>query len=389
MIDWRIAFGAVVFAAALMTGLIWVALRKKGMDRWILSYLLSSRKRRQPRPDDPVHLIFAICDHYEPKRGGVTHEQAKARVQQWVDEYPKRFSQFRDANGRPPQYSFFYPADEYEPELVDMVAGLCRKGFGEIEIHLHHDDDTDANLRKTLVDFKTVLHERHGVLSRDPRTGEIVYGFIHGNWSLDNSRPDGKHCGVNNELDVLRETGCYADFTLPSAPSSAQTRKINSIYWAVDDPLRPKSHDTGIDVGTTLPPPNSLLMIQGPLVLDWKTRKFGFLPKIENSCLQKSQPPDTTRLDNWLRACVKVEAHPNWYFVKLHTHGVWEPNQDVLLGSAMEEFYRELGKRTERNSRFRVHYVTARQMANLALAPQSVLEPTLEAMNDPYPAPTG
>jgi hypothetical protein len=55
----------------------------------------------------------------------------------------------------------------------------------------------------------------------------------------------------------------------------------------------------------------------------------------------------------------------------------------------MEEFYRELGKRMERNPRFRVHYVTARQMANLALAPQSVLEPTLESMNDPYPAPTG
>jgi hypothetical protein len=86
---------------------------------------------------------------------------------------------------------------------------------------------------------------------------------------------------------------------------------------------------------------------------------------------------------------VKVEAHPNWYFVKLHTHGVWEPNQDILLGSAMEEFYRELGKRMERNPRFRVHYVTARQMANLAMAPESVCEPTLEAMNDPYPAPTG
>lgn len=389
MIDWRIVIAMLAFAAIAGAGLIFVFLRSKGMDRWIVSYLFTFRQRHLPGPNEPVHLIFAICDHFEPKRGDVSHEQAKARVQQWIDEYPKRFSQFRDANGRPPQYTFFYPADEYDPELVDMVAGLCRKGFGEIEIHLHHDNDTEANLRKTLVDFKTVLHERHGVLSRDPRTGEIVYGFIHGNWSLDNSSPDGKNCGVNNELDVLRETGCYADFTLPSAPNPAQTRKINSIYWAVDDAQQPKSHDTGINVGASPQPPGSLLMIQGPLVLDWKTRKFGILPKIENSCLQKSQPPDTTRLDNWLRASVKVKTHPNWYFVKLYTHGVWEPNQDVLLGAAMEEFYRQLGKRAERNPMFRFHYVTARQMANLALAPESVLEPTINAMNAPYPSPNG
>ena len=72
------------------------------------------------------------------------------------------------------------------------------------------------------------MAERHGLLSRDRYTGEVGYGFIHGNWALDNSRPDGRMCGVDNELDVLRETGCYADFTLPSAPSPTQTRKINS-----------------------------------------------------------------------------------------------------------------------------------------------------------------
>ena len=47
---------------------------------------------------------------------------------------------------------------------------------------------------------------------------------------------------------MLRVAGCYADFTLPSAPSETQTRKINSLYYAVDDPAAPKSHDTGVDV---------------------------------------------------------------------------------------------------------------------------------------------
>ena len=33
------------------------------------------------------------------------------------------------------------------------------------------------------------------------------------------SLPDGRWCGLNNELILLRDLGCYADFTLPSAPS--------------------------------------------------------------------------------------------------------------------------------------------------------------------------
>src|SRR5207253_2080398 len=128
------------------------------------------------------------------------------------------------------------------------------------------------------------------------------------NWALDNARSDGRWCGVNNELDVLRETGCYADFTLPSAPSETQTRKINSVYWVVDDPSRPKSHDWGADVTAAPPPADSLLMIQGPLVLDWRRRKWGVVPRIENACLQRNQPPTIDRLDLWLRAAVRVAS---------------------------------------------------------------------------------
>jgi len=136
----------------------------------------------------------------------------------------------------------------------------------------------------------------------------LAYAFIHGNWALDNSRPDGRWCGVNNELDILRETGCYADFTFPSAPSPTQTRKINSIYYAVDDPARPKSHDWGIDVGRGPAPVNGLLLIQGPLLLDWRRRKWGLLPGVENGCIQGNQIPTIRRLETWLRARVQGQG---------------------------------------------------------------------------------
>lgn len=349
-----------------------LTLRRRGMDKWIGSHLRQFRRRRTPPAGQPVHVLLAVCDHYEPQHGHVDAARAAARVAAWVEQYPKRFGNFRDADGRPPRHSFFFPIDEYDPSHVDGIAGLCRAGFGEVEIHLHHDNDTAEALRRRLLEFKTLFRERHGVLPHDRRSGDVKYGFIHGNWALDNSRPDGRWCGVNNELDVLRETGCYADFTMPSAPSPTQTRKINSIYYATDDPQRPRSHDRGVDAGNGAAPRDSLLLIQGPLLLNWRQRTAGGLvPRVENANLQGNQPPTMARLDLWLRARVQVPPRPDWYFVKLHTHGAPEGNQAVLLGDAMVEFHKGLARRAADDRNFHYHYVTAREMYNLVKAAES------------------
>lgn len=344
--------------------------RQRGMDRWIVPYLLQGR-RRLPGPGEPIHVLICITDHFEPRADGVAADVARARVERWVRDYPARFGSFRDGDGRTPRHTFFYPIEEYDPEHLDALAEFCRAGFGEVELHLHHDNDTAENLRATLLEAQELFARRHGLLPRDPRTGRPAYGFIHGNWALDNSRPDGGWCGVNNELEVLRETGCYADFTLPSAPSPTQTRKVNSIYYAVDDPHRPRSHDRGTDVGTGPAPLDGLMLIQGPLMLDWRRRRWGLIPRIENGCLQASQPPHIDRLELWLKARVQVPGRPDWFFVKLHAHGAPESSHEVLLGGPMVQFHRDLADRARRDPNFHYHYVTAREMYNLARAAEA------------------
>ena len=333
--------------------------------------LLNTLRHHAPVTRKPVHLLLCICDHWEPGHGHVTPQQADARVDAWVTEYPRLFGNLHDVDGRPPRHSFFYPIEMYRQSELDRLSQLCRAGFGEVEVHLHHDNDTPENLRKTLLDWKDLLRTRHGLLSHDKQTGQTRYAFIHGNWSLDNSRPDGRWCGVNNELDILRETGCYADFTLPSFPSPTQTRKINSIYYAVDDPLRPKSHDTGADVGSAPQPANSLLLVQGPLLLNWHSRKFGLLPRVENANLQSNQPPSARRLDLWLRAGIGIPTRPDWIFVKLHTHGCPEPNRQIVLGQPMVAFHELLARRSREDPHFHYHYVTAREMYNLVKAAEA------------------
>lgn len=346
-------------------------MRFRAFDRWLVPYLLQTARRRRPLTGEPVHVLLCIADHFEPKRGQALPVVARSRVERWIDEYPRLFHRFRDSDGRPPRHSFFYPEEEYEPEYLDALAQLCRDGYGEVEIHLHHDQDTAQGLREKLLSFKRILADRHRLLARDRRTREVSYGFIHGNWALCNSRPDGRWCGVNNELDVLRETGCYADFTLPAAPDPSQTRKINSIYYAVNVPDSPKSHDTGIDVGYGPRPDNALMLIQGPLLFNWTSRKWGLLPRIENSCLQGNQAPSRSRLKLWLSAHVQVPTRPDWFFVKLHTHGACENNMPVLLGEPMARFHEELREWTADDPAFHFHYVTAREMYNLVRAAEA------------------
>jgi hypothetical protein len=219
--------------------------------------------------------------------------------------------------------------------------------------------------------FARTLHDRHGLLRQDA-DGQIRYGFIHGNWALDNSSPDGRWCGVNNEISILIETGCYADFTMPAVPNACQTTTVNGVYYATDDPLRPKSHDRGIPAKVSRKPPqDSLLMIQGPLALDWQSRKWGVLPRLENGDLTGHRPPSVSRLWLWMQAGVRVIGRHDWLFIKLHTHGAFEANTAMLLGEPMRQFHIALRALAERNDWLRYYYVTAWEMAQLVHAAEN------------------
>ena len=366
-----------------LASIVWFAIRQRQMQLWLPSYL-------RPCPEDlaahrdiarrvrsvlessqakPVDVFLAICDHYEPRCYGASHDTAIARVDRWCAEYPSLFGRFRDSGGRVPQHTFFFPQDEYHPEYLDRLAKLCEEGWGDVDIHLHHDGDTAESLREKLELFRDTLFHRHGLLRRDPATGEIIYGFIHGNWALCNCRPDGRWCGVDQELTVLRETGCYADFTLPSAPTDTQTRTINSIYYATDIPGQRKSHDAGVRARVGhVSPREHLLMVQGPLELDWSRRKFGLIPRIENADIHAGFAPTWQRLQLWLKAGVHVAGQPNWLFVKLHTHGCKEGNIDTLLGEPTVRFHEDLSRVAAEHPNFRYHYVTAWEMAQLVHA---------------------
>jgi hypothetical protein len=317
-----------------------------------------------------------------------------ATVREWVDRYPRAVEGFRDADGRPPQHTFFYPQEEYDAGCVEGLAELVRGGYGEVEIHLHHRNDTAEGLRAKLEGFRDCLRERHGLLGHDA-AGRVRYGFVHGNWALCNSRPDGDWCGVNEELAILAATGCYADFSFPSAPSPTQPRTVNTIYYARDRRGRPRGCDRGRPVrvspregdpwgapsparGPRLPAGPSgdaaqeeMMLIPGPLALDWGRRKWGLLPRLENAELSAANPPRPGRMELWVRQAIGVRGLPDWIFVKLHTHGAVRANSDLMLGDGMRRAHAVLRERYNDGRAWRLHYVTARELYNLARAAEA------------------
>lgn len=349
---------------------IYLLLRARNAQTWFLNYLRADWRATE-QIAGPRHVMFCFVDHYEPQWRRPDYATECQRVDRWMTDYPRLCEGHRDADGRAPSHTFFYPEEEYRPEHLDRLVELCAAGYGEIEIHLHHDNDTEAGLREKLRRFTRTLVDRHRALPVDPASGQPLWAFIHGNWALDNSRPDGRHCGVNNELIVLREEGCYADYTLPSAPNPTQTTTINSIYYAKDDPHHGKSHDKGVRVTVGGRASGDLMIIQGIAGWNWKSRKFGLVPRLENSDIKTSNPPTRDRVDQWVRTGVHVQGRPEWVFIKIHTHGTQEPDMPTLLGQPTADMFSYLETRYNDGQQYVLHYVSAREMYNIIKAAEA------------------
>ncbi len=352
-------------------------LRDKNLHTWLPGYgrYLARRAVEEVRnqvaarggngqADGPRHLLFAICDHYEPLHGPSPIPRGEERVKAWEEGYPRLADSFRDADGKRPQHSFFFPGEEYAPQFLDALAKLARGGYGEVEFHLHHDGDTAETLRPAILGYLDKIAQ-HGHFSRDP-DGRIRYAFIHGNWCLANSRKDGRWCGVDEEIPLLWDTGCYVDMTFPSAPDESQPNIVNQVYWPTGNLAKRRGYEQGEPARVGNRKDDRILMLQGPIALAKRPGRMSV--RIESSAIDDSDPPSPARVRTWVNQKIHIEGQPNWIFVKLHTHGCPEPNAAVLLGEPGYVLHETLAARYNDGRRWVLHYVSAREMYNIAMA---------------------
>jgi hypothetical protein len=327
---------------------------------WVPSYVLSPATRGSSKPTD---VMFMVADHWEPgTRADI--------VSTWTEGYPKLFGKLLDSEGRPPQHTFFYPADQVRDEQLESLSRLVTAGYGEIQLQLHHNGDSSETLRAKIQEAKRRFGRFGALRTVD---GRYLFGFVHGNWALDNSVSNGAkdRCGVNDELTILLEQGAFADFTFPAYGSAAQPSTLQQIYYASDDPGKPKSYDRGIRMSASKqPPPASLAIVEGPLAIRWGDLRNRFWPMIDHGRIGDDGFPDLSRFKTWLEVGIHVEGRPEWIFIKTHTHGASRRDMGVVLGPSMSSFYRSVLDYSEQNG-IRLHFVTAREMYNIAKAAEA------------------
>jgi hypothetical protein len=325
---------------------------------WLGPYM-RDRLRRNTQTRKPKRAWVALMDHYEPWGMGASVETAQGRVAQWRDKWPRIADDApRDAAGQRPQYSFFYPQEEYRRDLVDGIAEMVRLGVGDVEVHLHHEDETRELFIEKITEYCRRLIDDHGLLRT--QDGKPIFGFIHGNCALDNSRPDGKKCGLNGEIALLRDLGCYADFTMPSIPSPTQGRILNQIYWCTNNAdNRPRSFDHGIEATVGGGRQGDLLMMTGPVGLRFGGR---LIPRIETGEVAGYDMPTPARVRQWFDVSPMIGDD---VFIKLYTHGAPERNLEPLLKEGLGNLYRWVAEEADRRG-IEVHWATAWQMYQAA-----------------------
>src|SRR5262245_25294079 len=220
---------------------------------WLPHHLLHHRPfdlRRLPG-GGPVDILVLIVDHFEPirtlKQPGDQQAGVAARaVRDWCQEYERIVCRHRDSDGRCPQYTWFYAADYEDFLALQALSDATFRGLGEVEFHLHHGFDTEETFSAKLRDGLDWFNRAGAMVTAEARPSRR-FGYIAGNWSLDNGSGNDAFSGCNTEIGALSREGCYADFTFPALGSRAQPRKTNSIYYATDC-AKPKSYDWGVDV---------------------------------------------------------------------------------------------------------------------------------------------
>lgn len=324
----------------------------------------------------PVHVMFCFVDHWEASIYGkvwdnrIFEPEAAHLADHWLKDYRQMAAIHHDADGRRPQHTWF--TYQLAAGALKRIAKCAFLGLGEQEIHIHHgtrDDRTRDNrldfIKQTSAWIDT-LQTVGACLTAEvkPRS---YFGFIHGNWALDNSRVvDGMRelCGVNNELSVLLALGCYGDFTFPSG-GTMQPKLLNKIFVSRDSDV-PKSYDDPkmireLKAGGPPIRKNEFMIFEGP-------GENGIMSNVD-----EFNPPTLDMMETWVDENVHVPGRDNWIFVKLYTHSAQNlasgpMGRENLVGGTADRFYDDIERVYNDGKNFKLHYVTSREAYNIVRA---------------------
>lgn len=347
-----------------LIGAMAIYARKKFLHIWIVDYLLGCWRcwMRAADAQQVIDLMVLCVDHFEWNNQTV-------RIDAWQQQFPNLMHKHCDADGCMPKHTFFYALDLLHETELAVLKTWVQADYGEVELHWHHQHDTEATFLEKLDAALPIFHA-HGHLLPYKSDQSACFAFIHGNWSLANARGS-EFCGVDNEIALLKQRGCYADFTFPALFNAAQPHWVNAIGYCQQQ-RQPRGYEQVREAAIGTQESESEFMIfQGPLSINWRDWRHVWHPTFEDGDLKAAATHgDPKRIDEWIRQGIHVQGRPNWLFVKLFCHGAQD--HQAVLGAASDQMYSYLEQNYNDGLRYRLHYVTAREAYNIVKAAEDL-----------------
>ena len=160
------------------------------------------------------------------------------------------------------------------------------------------------------------------------------------------------------------------DFTFPAWQHSAQPRQANSLYYATDTPS-PKSYETGTEVTAGKSQSGDLMIVQGALVPYFTRKGRAVRLAVDDSDIAHYRRYSPARLDRWIHAAIHVKNRPDRIFIKLHSHGCDDKNRPIMLKTDLDALFSDAEARYNDGTRYRLHYLSAREMFNVIKATEA------------------
>ena len=90
--------------------------------------------------------------------------------------------------------------------------------------------------------------------------------------------------------------------------------------------------------------------------------------RIENGAVTADDPATASRVHSWAGQNIVVDGRPDWVFVKVYTPGAPDKQAASLLSDHGRSMHRALREHYNDGRSWKLHYVTAREMYNVAKA---------------------
>ncbi len=267
-----------------------------------------------------------------------------------------------DSDGREFQLTFACPGRNPDSTTLHMLTEYCRRGLGEVEYLIPWDYSSEESMREELEQGLRRFNSRGWM---NTVGSEVRFAVVRERNSGEREEAD-----LRRQASVLSDLGCYADMSFPGVRSSRPQSRVNTMFMVSSADNEPYNESDELRAGRL--GKGGLLVIEGPFLIDWTDWRLTLRPYVEDGHLSPEAPPDPGRVDSWIRANVHVIGQPNWIFVKLTIDGLSNATSARSLRHSLDRSLMYLEEVCNDDEMYRLHYVTAREMYNVAMAAQAL-----------------